>query len=831
MRKLFYLFVSFILIVSLLCTCMPDIKLPGTLYGVVADKVSGEPINAVEVKLQPNGTTITTSANGYFEFTKLAPGGYALEVSKKGYKSDTTSLVSVLEGENVEVDIKLEMLPPSLRIINDKKEDIDTLNFGYAKDDIARTFSIFNDGEHKLEWKLTYTAAWVKSVSDTFGIINSNLTQPIVVIIDRQKLADGENTTTLHITSNNGSKSLIVNAIGKVLPKVNTNSSTEIGSTSVTLNGKIVEKGLPRYTERGFIYSQRISETTNDSWIWLKSTLSEDDEYTYHLKGLHSNTLYDVRAYVISDTDTVFGGVVSFKTTEVISEVKTEKATNITSSSAILRANVLEKGVPCYSERGFCYSKEEEPEIEDVKIKVEGTEIGEYEAKVNNLDYNTKYFVRSYLIQDGDIKYGNQIDFETVYIKTSVITSAVSDIQTSNAVFNGGINTKGDPIYTERGFCYSSDNDMPTINDSKLVDKYSNGKEGSFSMIANNLSYGVNYKVRAYAIQDGEERYGDVETFSTLFTKTVVSTSMVSQIDLNTAVFNGVVEEIGTPSYSEKGFCYATVKDPTIYHKKIRVDANANGSYHANVDDLDYKTKYFVRAYAIQNGEVLYGNNVEFTTLWESAIVKTSNAYHPGLGMLTMAGYVVSKGYPSCSESGFVAKQVSVDEEFLEDLTDADLIPNDYYPYTYGNVFEGEFTKTFTVDEQSLIVYQAYVVQNMDTIKGEIYYVLPHSRPVVKTENPQEITSSSMIFLGNVEWFGNPKYTEVGFVWSLEDTTPTIGEYGCGSTSNVQLIEGTTLFGGRFTGIPANTPICYRAYIINAYGTFYGNSVIATTLP
>ena len=219
MKKILYLFISITLVASIFYACIPNIEYPGSIVGIVTDQATGEPIRSANVTLQPNGIATSTGNNGYFEFTNLKSGGYAIEVFQKGYKEYTSGMIAVTEGEISHVDIQLEKLPPSLRVVNDKGEDIDELDFGDIEDDITRSFNIFNDnGSITLDWEISYTASWIKSVNKEKGVLKVDSTQTIVLTIDRSKLSPGENTTTIHITSNNGSKELKVKAIGKNVP-------------------------------------------------------------------------------------------------------------------------------------------------------------------------------------------------------------------------------------------------------------------------------------------------------------------------------------------------------------------------------------------------------------------------------------------------------------------------------------------------------------------------------------------------------------------------------------------------------------------------------------
>ena len=209
MKKSFYLLLGLLLICGIYQACAPE-ELPGSIYGTVVDKATGEPIKSAGVELSPSGLKTVTGSEGQFEFTELDPGKYTLLVTKTGYMDGVSHTIEVKPGQQAKGDVQIEKLPPALKVVDDNRQEISTLDFGSAEADVARSFSLFNDGVESLEWQITTTAEWIKSVSKKEGVLSAGATQSLIVTIDRVKLSSGENTTTMHITSNNGSKQLTI---------------------------------------------------------------------------------------------------------------------------------------------------------------------------------------------------------------------------------------------------------------------------------------------------------------------------------------------------------------------------------------------------------------------------------------------------------------------------------------------------------------------------------------------------------------------------------------------------------------------------------------------
>ena len=80
-----------------------------TLYGVVSDNTTGNPIANATVVLSPGGTTKTTGNDGRFEFSELEPQQYTVTVQKVGYQTNRKSIIAIIDVLN-EVNITLSAL-------------------------------------------------------------------------------------------------------------------------------------------------------------------------------------------------------------------------------------------------------------------------------------------------------------------------------------------------------------------------------------------------------------------------------------------------------------------------------------------------------------------------------------------------------------------------------------------------------------------------------------------------------------------------------------------------------------------------------------------------
>lgn len=259
----------------------------GTIYGTVTDQATGEPVKSAGVELLPIGLKTVTGSDGTFQFPSVEYGEYELYVTKTGYESTKKSGIQ-LKGTSAQYDVQIAKLPAALRIVDDNGNDIDHLDFGYEADDVSRLFNIFNDGESTLDWQITTTANWI-SVSEESGTLLAGKTKGIIVVINRDNLQQGENTTTLHVTSDNGNKQLKIKA---TRADVSTLEATGETGNSAILHGK-VNIDVP-YSERGFYYG------TNHN---LNSHIAVEGngigEFSATISGLNPFNKYQYKAYCV----------------------------------------------------------------------------------------------------------------------------------------------------------------------------------------------------------------------------------------------------------------------------------------------------------------------------------------------------------------------------------------------------------------------------------------------------------------------------------------------------------------------------------------------------
>ena len=93
-----------------------------------------------------------------------------------------------------------------------------------------------------------------------------------------------------------------------------------------------------------------------------------------------------------------------------------------------------------------------------------------------------------------------------------------------------------------------------------------------------------------------------------------VVTTEVTEITGDLAVCGGGVSDGGGAAIIERGFCWNTEGKPTVLDFCVKDTECGLGSFVAEITGLDYNTKYYVRAFAVNtNGVAGYGKDVNFT--------------------------------------------------------------------------------------------------------------------------------------------------------------------------------------------------------------------------
>lgn len=444
----------------------------GSICGTVVDNNTSKPIKNAGVELKSIGLKTVTGSDGYFEFKEISEGEYTLYITKSGYKSYTSSKIRVIGTSTPQkVDVHLELLPPALTIIDDKRKEIDYIDFG-AGETVQKSFGIFNNSDDNLEWDIVPSeCAWIKSFSKNTGTLKPNQTQSIVCTIDRNKLNIGENSTIVHIVSNNGSKELKIIATSVEVIETLDISDEDIDSHSAVFQGKVIRNLDPIITEYGFVYSTNETPTlTNGAQKVSNFGSPQIGTYEMQADNLEKETIYYVRAFVTNGDKTYYGNQIDFCTIShtpyiILYDNNSSAGPTKTAKTITVTYTVSNDGGLPIEEVGVCWDTNRVPTKDKQYLKTGDKKESYKKITITDLLPNTTYYVRAYVRNSEEENYSAEIS-----VKTMNGTPAVEIVSSYNEgkdyLIVSGVSSSPDNIPIQRqGICYSTSNSTPTIYD------------------------------------------------------------------------------------------------------------------------------------------------------------------------------------------------------------------------------------------------------------------------------------------------------------------------------------------------------------------------------
>ena len=493
----------------------------GSIYGIVTELGTAEPMKAVGVELYKAGSLLlktVTFDDGHFEFKDLNPEKYQVKVVADGYEQIEEGYVTVEAGRQARIDLqvrkaqfKFHMSVRTLEAILESSQVIlggeYSYESSYAPTEVGFVYATQNNPKEGG----TLIKSKVDNVAKSFSATVSDLNKGIYYYQAYAKNSLG--------TEYGEVRSFKVG----IIPIVKTLDPTNVLAETATLNGLIESEGEPAYTERGFVYSKSYNTPTVDDPANATTKVpvsGRNKTFSAIVSSFTENSTYYVRAYVTNENGTFYGEILTFIPKAILPVVTTLEATNILATSATLHGRIDNAGEPAYTERGFLYSISyptptiNDPSTTTSKVVVDGTS-KEYSANVSALKEGTTYYVRAYATSSKGTSYGEVLTFKPVAVLPSVTTLEPSNVQPTTATLNGRIDKVGEPAFTERGFIYSTSYQTPTVNDPSSVTTkvVVDGNNTNYSANISSLTEGTTYYVRAYATSEYGTAYGEVLSF------------------------------------------------------------------------------------------------------------------------------------------------------------------------------------------------------------------------------------------------------------------------------------------------------------------------------
>lgn len=192
-----------------------------------------------------------------------------------------------------------------------------------------------------------------------------------------------------------------------------------------------------------------------------------------------------------------------------------------------------------------------------------------------------------------------------------VTTGTATSITKTAIILSGATIKEGSHPINSRGFVYGTSANPTVENSAKVI--VGDGL-GNFDVAIKGLIAGTTYYAKVFATSDAGTAYGEEIVFTTLAAKPVVFTVAVTNIKGVSARTGGNITDDSGFEVTERGVCWNTEPTPTIDNFKLLSTTTGSGAFTIDAIGLNKSTTYYIRAYAINEKGISYGEELTFTT-------------------------------------------------------------------------------------------------------------------------------------------------------------------------------------------------------------------------
>ena len=200
----------------------------------------------------------------------------------------------------------------------------------------------------------------------------------------------------------------------------------------------------------------------------------------------------------------------------------------------------------------------------------------------------------------------------------TVSTASVTGITQTTALSGGNVTDDGGAEVTKRGLCCGTSPNPTTLAPVHTID---GAGIGIFTSNLTGLTANTRYFVRAWALNSEGISYGNENSFITSpISLSTIETLKITSITSSTAVCGGNITYDGASSVVDRGICWSTNQNPTTNDNRTSL-GTGTGSFTSGIGCLSFATTYYVRAYAINDAGISYGDQQILTTPGTNPII------------------------------------------------------------------------------------------------------------------------------------------------------------------------------------------------------------------
>ena len=400
------------------------------------------------------------------------------------------------------------------------------------------------------------------------------------------------------------------------LPIVQIDTISNITIQSAHIISNATDDGKSNISSRGICWSKD-THPSIDHFIGITDNNNGLGIYISEILDLEESTRYYVCSYAINEKGIGYSEIKSFTTKSLLlAQVNTNEAQEITASSAKVKGDITDSGNSIILARGFCWNKTGNPNLQNnIGYTEEGMTSGEFQTEISNLEDGSTYYACAYALNEKGHSYGNIVQFKTLTLAlSSISTKEPENITKTSTVSGGTITNSGNSEILSKGVCWGL-NENPSLENN--VDySISTTDEDSFLIDIINLDSTTHYYLRAYATNALGTSYGEQYHFKTLgLALPTVSTKSIINITDSSAICGGNIFENGGAEILAKGVCWSIQEEPSL-NNNIGFTNEGTGidSFNSTIHNLNSSTTYYIRAYATNSSGTSYGESLQFTT-------------------------------------------------------------------------------------------------------------------------------------------------------------------------------------------------------------------------
>lgn len=283
--------------------------------------------------------------------------------------------------------------------------------------------------------------------------------------------------------------------------------------TTAKIESEITGTYGENIVQYGHCWSLESNPDTSDYYsVFTKNTF---DSFVSWPENLEHNTTYYIRAYYKIGNKIRYSSETSFKTlfkrapyieTEIGPYIKCKSAKAGGKSILNYDSEIIAKGI--------CWNKTGDPDFTD-NIEIAELSSSDFECAINNLEINTKYYVRAFATNGIGTGIGKVIEFTTddgapYFLILDVIAQSSSSIYVDVRLASSG-----ELEVHEMGICWN-DIGNPTVGDEVITHPPMDSEPGNYSEVIENLNGSTKYYIRAYIKNEAGIFYTEEDSITTL---------------------------------------------------------------------------------------------------------------------------------------------------------------------------------------------------------------------------------------------------------------------------------------------------------------------------